>query len=467
MTGFFIYNKRKYMSKPEQYGAKANDIKVNSAYAINKCISENSICELDEGTYYIGGEGISETDPEKVLKSGILWGWNPKQNESGVKIIGKGKGKTILKLSKSLSGRRDLAVNGNQLIMVQAVGPGGDGRVDCKNIVFKGITFDGNYDEINEAKGNELTTAGCTTFGTNTLYEDCEFKGFNVGKDNATSFIIISLLSKNSKDGAKGTTVRRCDFHSPGRNNRYPEHDTEQIVHVQVGGNLAGKIFATQCIVEFCKFRGDAGKTQFSPLAGISVANTKGALIRHNNFDGFEGMCYYVDTGTNIDTIVEQNSAINVPCFIRLSAQNYVRQYGNEWWAVNYAYHHNLIVLNNNVVTTGKGTWNWKPGKYAAWDGIFLGYSMDRDLPDQSSIFKNIVIEENNINVSPANLLKNLGGWWPMSRTYGNPVPIGPVPNEPVIGEIKLVNNTNAYTPEPEVKQKTVTERIKNIFKCK
>ncbi len=28
---------------------------------------ENNICELDEGTYYIGGEGISETDPEKVL----------------------------------------------------------------------------------------------------------------------------------------------------------------------------------------------------------------------------------------------------------------------------------------------------------------------------------------------------------------------------------------------------------------
>jgi hypothetical protein len=455
------------MSKPEQYGAKPNDIKVNSAYAINKCISENSICELDEGTYYIGGEGISETDPEKVLKSGILWGWNPKQNESGVKIIGKGKGKTILKLSKYLSGRRDLAVNGNQLIMVQAVGPGGDGRVDCKNIVFKGITFDGNYDEINEVKGNELTTAGCTTFGTNTLYEDCEFKGFNVGKDNATSFIIISLLSKNSKDGAKGTTVRRCDFHSPGRNNRYPEHDTEQIVHVQVGGSLAGKIFATQCLIEYCTFRGDAGKTQFSPLAGISVANTKGAVIRKNNFDGFQGMCYYVDTGMNIGTIVEENSGLEVPCFIRLSAQNYVRQYGNEWWAVNFAYHHDLIVRNNNVKTTGKGTWNWKPGKYAAWDGIFLGYSMDRDLPDQSSIFKNIVIEENNINVSPANLLKNLGGWWPMSRTYGNPVPFGPVPNEPVIGEIKLVNNTNAYTPEPEVKQKTVTERIKNIFKCK
>ena len=77
-------------------------------------------------------------------------------------------------------------------------------------------------DEINEAKGNELTTAGCTTFGTNTLYEDCEFKGFNVGKDNATSFIIISLLSKNSKDGAKGTTVRRCSFHSNNPNNLSP-----------------------------------------------------------------------------------------------------------------------------------------------------------------------------------------------------------------------------------------------------
>ena len=454
------------MAKPEQYGAVA-DGKTNCAFAINECIRLHNICEFGEGTYLIGDKDIDPNDSQKVLKSGILWGFNPTQNESGVQLIGKGKGKTVLKLSSDLTGRKDLAVNGNQLIMVQAVGPGGDGREDCKDIVFKGITFDGNYDGINEAKGNELTIAGCTTFGTNTLYEDCEFKGFNVGKDNATSFIIISLLSTNSKDGAKGTTVRRCDFHSPGRNNRYPGIDTEQIVHVQVGGSLAAKKFATDCLIEECTFRGDTGKTQFSGLAGISVANTKGAVIRNNNFDGFEGMCYYVDTGTNIDTIVEQNSAINVPCFIRLSAQNYVRQYGNEWWVVNYAYHHNLIVINNNVVTTGKGTWNWKPGKYAAWDGVFLAYSMDRDLPDLSSIFKNIVIEENNINVSPDNLLKNLGGWWPMSRTYGNAVPYGPVPNEPVINEIKLLNNTNAYKPEPEVKRKTVTERIKNIFKCK
>ena len=456
------------MNKPEQYGAKPNDETVNSAYAINKCIMENGSCELDEGIYYIGGEGIDSNDPEKVLKSGILWGWKPEQNENGVKIIGKGKGKTILKLSKHLSGRRDLAVNGNQLIMVQAVGPGGDGRVDCKNIVFKGITFDGNYDEINEYKGNELTTAGCTTFGSNTLYEDCEFKGFNVGKDNATSFIIISLLSSNSKDDAKGTTVRRCDFHSPGRNNRYPELDTEQIVHVQVGGNLYAKKFATECLVEDCTFRGDAGKTQFSPLAGISVAHTKGAVIRHNNFNGFEGMCYYVDTGINIGTIVEENEAINVPCFVRLSAQNYVRQYGNEWWSANYAYHHDLIVRKNNVVTTGRGTWNWKPGKYAAWDGVFLAYSLDRDLPNLYSIFKNIVIEENNLNVSPENMLKNLGGWWPQSNCYGNPTPHGPVPPEPVLGEIKLINNTNKYTPEQEVKKKlTAQERIKKIFKCK
>ena len=454
------------MAKPEQYGAVA-DGKTNCAFAINECIRLHNICEFGEGTYLIGDKDIDPNDSQKVLKSGILWGFNPTQNESGVQLIGKGKGKTVLKLSSDLTGRKDLAVNENQLIMVQAVGPGGDGREDCKDIVFKGITFDGNYDGINEAKGNELTIAGCTTFGTNTLYEDCEFKGFNVGKDNATSFIIISLLSTNSKDGAKGTTVRRCDFHSPGRNNRYPGIDTEQIVHVQVGGSLAAKKFATDCLIEECTFRGDTGKTQFSGLAGISVANTKGAVIRNNNFDGFEGMCYYVDTGTNIDTIVEQNSAINVPCFIRLSAQNYVRQYGNQWWVVNYAYHHNLIVINNNVVTTGKSTWNWKPGKYAAWDGVFLAYSMDRDLPDLSSIFKNIVIEENNINVSPDNLLKNLGGWWPMSRTYGNAVPYGPVPNEPVINEIKLLNNTNAYKPEPEVKRKTVTERIKNMFKCK
>ena len=40
MTGFSFIQKEKYMSKPEQYGAKSNDIKVNSAYAINKCISD-------------------------------------------------------------------------------------------------------------------------------------------------------------------------------------------------------------------------------------------------------------------------------------------------------------------------------------------------------------------------------------------------------------------------------------------
>jgi hypothetical protein len=455
------------MNKPEQYGAKPNDETVNSAYAINKCIMEHSVCELEEGTYYIGGEGISESDPEKVLKSGILWGWNPKQNEDGVRIIGTGKGKTILKLSKHLSGRIDLAVNGNQLIMVQAVGPGGDGRIDCKNIVFKGITFDGNYDEINEVKGSELTTAGCTTFGSNTLYEDCEFKGFNVGKDNATSFVIISLLSKNSKDGAKGTTVRRCDFHSPGRNNRYPEYDTEQIVHVQVGGHLAGKVFATECLVEHCTFRGDAGKTQFSPLAGISVANTKGATIRKNNFDGFQGMCYYVDTGMNIGTVVEENSALEVPCFVRLSAQNYVRQYGSEWWTVNYAYHHDLIVKNNNVKTTGKGTWNWKPGKYAPWDGIFLGYSLDRDLNLSTPAFKNIVIQDNTINVDPDNLLKNLGGWWPPINSYGNAVPNGPVPNEPVIGEIKLINNHNQFVISSKPKSMSLIDKIKKLLKCK
>ena len=410
------------------------------------------------------GKDIEPNDPLKVLKSGILWGWDPQQNESGVQLIGKGKGKTIIKLSEGLNGRRDLAVNNNQLIMVQAVGPGGDGREDCKNIVFKGITFDGNYDVINEIKGNELTIAGCTTFGSNTLYEDCEFKGFNVGKDNATSFIIISLLSTNSKDDAKGTTVRRCDFHSPGRNNRYPELDTEQIVHVQVGGSLSAKKFATECLIEDCTFRGDAGPTQFSPLAGISVANTKGAVIRNNNFDGFEGMCYYVDTGTNIDTIVEKNSAINVPCFIRLSAQNYVRQYGNEWWAVNYAYHHNLIVINNNVVTTGKGTWNWKPGKYAAWDGVFLAYSMDRDLPNMSSIFKNIIIQDNTINVDPTNLLKNLGGWWPPLNSYLPALPYGMVPNEPVINEIKLINNKNNFVVVV-TKSISLFDKIKNFFK--
>jgi len=97
------------MAKPEQYGAIA-DGKTNCAYAINECIRLHNICEFGEGTYVIGGKDIDPNDSQKVLKSGILWGFNPTQNEAGVQLIGKGKGKTILKLSEDLTGRKDLGI---------------------------------------------------------------------------------------------------------------------------------------------------------------------------------------------------------------------------------------------------------------------------------------------------------------------------------------------------------------------
>ena len=56
------------MAKLENYGIKPNDESINSAYAINKCIQEHSICEFEEGTYYIGGD-IDINDPEKLLRS--------------------------------------------------------------------------------------------------------------------------------------------------------------------------------------------------------------------------------------------------------------------------------------------------------------------------------------------------------------------------------------------------------------
>ena len=62
-------------------------------------------------------------------------------------------------------------------------------------------------------------------------------------------------------------------------------------------------------------------------------------------------------------------------------------------------------------------------------------------------------------------MLKNLGGWWPPINSYGNAVPVGPVPNEPVINEIKLVNNKNNFIVEK--KSTSVLDKFKNLIKCK
>ena len=93
---------------------------------------------------------------------------------------------------------------------------------------------------------------------------------------------------------------------------------------------------------------------------------------------------------------------------------------------------------------------------------------MDRDLPDMSSIFKNIILQDNTINVDPIDLLKNLGGYWPPYNSYSPAVPYGMVPNEPVINEIKLINNKNNFVIV-ETKSISLLDKIKNFFKriCK
>ena len=70
------------MAKASVYGAIA-DGSTNCARAINLCLQETGVVEFDEGTYVIGGIGISNP-----LDAAIYWGF-PANYTRGIKLIGR------------------------------------------------------------------------------------------------------------------------------------------------------------------------------------------------------------------------------------------------------------------------------------------------------------------------------------------------------------------------------------------
>ena len=421
------------MGRPENYGA-IPDGKTNCAAAINACIAATNSCEFSDGTYIIGSPSMT-TFPEST----ISFGWNAAQ-QNGVKLIGTGK--TVLKLADGLCTKPSLAFNGMEYRMLQAIGPAPYGSTNVRNIEIRGITFDGNFNGVNNNPAyKNLTTAGITSFGDNTLIEDCTFKGFNVGTDNATSFVIISMLSSASAQQAKGATVRNCRFSDPGRLSAVPAGSPEQVVYIQVGGNVNSQVIASGCLVSGNTLRGDCNTQQISPLAGISIAMTQDAVIENNNLDNFHGKCVYIDTGTNYQPIFRNNSALDVPNFVSLTTQNYARIYGPayaHWTAV-----HNTPQFTNNRVRM-KGPWNWNPGLYGPWPATFFAYYLDRDLDMSLPWFKGITFKDNDMTIPEgAEQVKNLGGYWPPSGSLQPAVPTGPVPNEPVASQIFFFSNSS------------------------
>lgn len=414
------------MGRPENFGA-IPDGKTNCAAAINACIAATNSCEFSDGTYIIGSPSMTT-----FAESTISFGWTPAQ-QNGVTLTGTGK--TVLKLADGLCTNPSFAVNGMEYRILQAIGAGGNGSVNIRNIQIRGIIFDGNFNGVNNAPAyKRLTTAGISTFGDNTLIEDCAFRGFNVGTDNATSFVIISMLATTSAQQAKGATVRNCRFSDPGVLSAVPAGSPEQVVYIQVGGNVNAQVIATGCSVTGNILRGDCNLQQISPLAGVSLAMTQDARVTGNDFDTFHGKCIYIDTGTNYQPVFSGNSALDVPNFISLTTQNYARIYGPAqagWTAV-----HNTPQFTSNTVRL-KGPWRWNPGKYSDWPAIMFAYVLDRDLDMNLPWFKAVTFKDNNITIPEgAEQVRNLGGYWPPTGRFEYGAPFGPVPAEPVASQI-------------------------------
>lgn len=426
------------MAKASDYGAIANG-STNCARAINLCLQETGVVEFDEGTYIIGGIGISNP-----LDASIYWGF-PANYTRGIKLIGKGKGKTILKFAAS-TGTHGVLPYGSSIFLVNTYSYIGDDQsFDAGDCVISGITFDGNYDENYDVSNPYFkTVSGVRLIGTKNLVEDCEFKGFGIGVANAEAFALQSYLPNTAADNASGVVVRNCSFNTPGANSRPlpPGSTAEAVTWVAFGGNGIAEKYATGCVVEGCDFSNITfGANQRSPQHGITPAATRGAIIRNNTFTSFAGQHIYVDSYKNFDLRIENNNATLCPQFISFVTQNWVRLTGLPSYAPLISSHVNVTIQGNNVGLAGPNSFYYDYNQ-PPYNATFMLYQYDRDVdayynPTLIPGFKNINIQGNTVSNSTGNdIVFNNGGYWPATGSFQNGEPFGPVPN---ITDVRII----------------------------
>ena len=416
------------MAKASDYGAIA-DGSTNCARAINLCLQETGVVEFDEGTYIIGAIGI--TNP---LDASIYWGY-PAKYLRGIKLLGKGKGKTIIKFAAS-TGTHSVLPYGFNIFMVNTYSYIGDDQsFDAGDCVISGITFDGNYDENWDPVNPYFkSVGGVRLIGTNNLIENCEFKGFGVGVANAEAFALQSYLPTTAADNSQGAIVRNCSFNTPGANSRTVVTYIEANTSIAVGGNGATNKYAVGCVIEGCDFTNNLFNTnQRSPLHGISPVATRGCVVRNNTFTNYQGQHIYVDSYKNFNLVIKDNSATLCPQFISFVVQNWPRLTGLPYYAPLIASFVDVTIENNTVGLSGPNSWYYNFNNLPLNASFFL-YQYDRDVTDLYNPglipgFKNINIQGNTITNSNGNdIVYNNGGYWPASGSYANGAPSGPVP---------------------------------------
>jgi hypothetical protein len=145
------------------------------------------------------------------------------------------------------------------------------------------------------------------------------------------------------------------------------------------------RIFASDCVVEENQFISGPNRPDAqSPLHAVTVRETVDAEVRYNNFNGYIGTCFYVDSFFHKGTHIHQNEALNVGAFIALQTNDYYATflplgYANpELYSTFTAAHKNMVVENNDVLLSGPDSWYYQPA-YPPINAPFLINNHDVD----------------------------------------------------------------------------------------
>jgi hypothetical protein len=139
------------------------------------------------------------------------------------------------------------------------------------------------------------------------------------------------------------------------------------------------RIFASECEFKYNRVQGGPDVVnQQSPVHAITARETSGMDVSYNNFDGFRGTCFYVDSYQHKGTHIHHNSALNVSAFISLVVQDwYTLNLGvpgvtnPETYSTLTAAHKDMLIENNDVLLTGPDSWFYQTA-FPPLDAVFL-----------------------------------------------------------------------------------------------
>ena len=138
------------------------------------------------------------------------------------------------------------------------------------------------------------------------------------------------------------------------------------------------RIFASECEFKYNRVQGGPDVVnQQSPVHAITARETSEMDVSYNNFDGFRGTCFYVDSFQHKGTHIHHNSALNVSAFISLVVQDWFTLIAStgavnpETYSTFIAAHKDMLIENNDVLLTGPDSWFYQTA-FAPLDAVFL-----------------------------------------------------------------------------------------------